>query len=109
MLNLLLMSDGMTGLVGFFIGMVIVFLGIAILVAVVWLVGKIIALVTEKKDKTKTQPVTASSSASAVSEQSADDGEIPEHIKVAITAAVYAYYAEANDKCEFTVRKIVRR
>lgn len=34
---------------------------------------------------------------------------IPEHIRVAIVAAIYAYYEQQNEKCEFIVRKIKRR
>jgi len=35
--------------------------------------------------------------------------ELPEHIKVAIMAAIYAYYEQQNERCEFIVRKIKRR
>ena len=106
MLNLLVMSDGMTGLVGFLLGLAIVFLGIAVLVFIVWLAGKILAVSTAKKSE---QAKAAAETVKIAAPAEVNDGEIPEHVKVAITAAVYAYYAQADEKCEFTVRKIVRR
>ncbi len=98
--NLLEMTIAQTGLVTFFLGMGIVFGGIAVLILAVWVIGKI--LNTSKKEATPTveEPVPV---------PVAEEG-IPEHIKVAITAAVYAVMAEENNgKCEFVVRKITRR
>ncbi len=104
--NLLAMSQEMTGLFGFFIGIIIVFLGIALLVFVVWAIGVIINAVNKPKtsQEKNVQPV-----AESTANISAQDETIPDHVKVAITAAIYAYYSEQQEKCEFTVRKIVRR
>ena len=41
--------------------------------------------------------------------QVACNDDIPDHVKVAIMAAIMAFYEQQNEKCEFTVRKIVRR
>ena len=103
MLNNLLDVVIQTGLIGFFLGMVIVFLGIAIIVAVVFIVGKVIKANPSEK---KTEEVPAEPQIEEVAPVSDD---IPDHIKVAIMAAVMAYFEQQNEKCEFTVRKIVRR
>jgi len=103
MLNNLLEVVIQTGLIGFFLGIAIVFLGIAIIVAVVFIVGKVIkANPSEKKiEEVPVEP--------QIEEVTPVSDDIPDHIKVAIMAAVMAYFEQQNEKCEFTVRKIVRR
>ena len=100
MLNNLLMSDLETGAITFLMGMIVVFFGIAILVFVVWLMGKIIRKPAKEK---KVEPAPE-----ATLPQTPDDG-ISEELVAVITAAIYAYYQANNEKCEFTVRKIIRR
>ncbi len=92
------------GLIGFLLGMLIVFLGIGILVFVVWFVGKAIKANPSEKKTVEELPIEPK-----VEEVVPVSDDIPDHIKVAIMAAVMAYFEQQNEKCEFTVRKIVRR
>ena len=100
MLCNLLMSDVLTGVITFFLGLAVVFFGIAVLVLAVWAVGKILNI---SKKKTESEP-----KAPAASEPVQEEG-IPAATVAAITAAIYAYMQANNEKCEFTVKKIIRR
>lgn len=109
MLNLLAKMNKMDpvpgGLYTFVLGILVVFLGIAIIVLFVTIAGKIFS--AEKQPKEKVQPVKEE----AKVEQPAiveDNNEVPEHIKVAIVAAITAYYEEAKSNCDFVVKKIRR-
>ena len=91
------------GAITFLIGMAVIFLGMTILILCVTGFGKIadaIARKTEKKTETKKDEIKA--------ETTVSDDAIPEDIRVAIIAAVSAYYAESGSKNEFTVKKIKR-
>ena len=88
------------------IGFLVVFMGIAFLVFMVWLVGELIKKATtnakEKAGKLvqelpkETLPV------------SADSNEVDEETIAVITAALMAFYQANNPKCEFTVKRIKR-
>lgn len=86
----------------FLLGMIVVFAGMTILVICVMGFGKIadaIARKTEKKSEKTDIPVEKPI-------ETTDDGSVPEEIRVAIIAAIAAYYAESGSKNEFKVRKI---
>ncbi|MBP5307859.1 MAG: OadG family protein [Clostridia bacterium] len=102
MLGNLLMSDALTGAITFFLGLAVVFFGIATLVLAVWAVGKILNSLNVKKEKKNTEK--PAETADAVVEEG-----IPDQVVAAITAAVYAYMQANNEKCEFTVKKIIKR
>ena len=114
MLNLLAKINKMDpvpgGLYTFILGMLVVFLGIAVIVIFVSIAGKIFSsgeTKEPKQPKEKVQPVKEE----AKVEQPAiveDNNEVPEHIKVAIVAAITAYYEEAKSNCDFVVKKIRR-
>lgn len=97
------------------IGFLIVFAGIVILIAIIWLVGLImrktnnLAFITQcgsgKKKVEKAEPV---KQVAETAEKVSDDGEIPDEVKAAIIAAIMAYYGEQEQKCEFTVKRIKR-
>lgn len=90
------------------IGFVIVFIGIAIIIAVIWLIGLLmrktnnLAFLTNigKKKKSKSEPVQ--------SQTDVQDDEISDEVKVAIVAAIMAYYESEQPKCEFKVKRIKR-
>ena len=87
------------------LGFLVVFIGIAFLILVVWLVGKIVAAIENKKTQKETPaPVVAESL--AVDEKVED--ELTEETVAVITAALMAYYQKNNPKCEFTVKRIKR-
>ena len=86
------------------LGFAIVFAGIAFLILVVWLVGKVMSKphpiqkkVTLVKEEMKQSPAPLESSE-----------EISEETVAVITAAIMAYYQQTNPKCEFTVKRIKR-
>ena len=85
------------------IGFLVVFAGIAFLIAVVWAVGKVL---DAKKGEinTKPQPVAPTqpkTTAPAMEEDAVDDETI-----AVIMAALMAFYQTNNPKCEFIVKRI---
>ncbi len=90
------------------IGFLIVFVGIVLIIAIIWLIGLLmrktnnLAFLTNiGKKKKKKEEV-------AISETVADSGEVPDEVKAAIIAAIMAYYSEEKPKCEFKVKRIKR-
>ena len=101
-------SDFPEALVYALIGFVIVFVGIAIIIAIIWLIGLLmrktnnLAFLTNKGKKNK-QPE------SEVQQQAiASDEDVPDEVKAAIIAAIMAYYESEQPKCEFKVKRIKR-
>lgn len=84
------------------LGFVVVFVGIAFLIFVVWLVGKIMTAVQNKPIKQK--KTQREETAASVPENE----EISEETIAVITAALMAYYEKNNSKCEFNVKRIKR-
>ncbi len=90
------------------IGFLIVFVGIILIITIIWLVGLLmrktnnLAFLTKigKKKKKKDEPVVAT----VVS----DTEEVPDEVKAAIIAAIMAYYSAEKPKCEFKVKRIKR-
>ena len=88
------------------LGFLIVFVGIALLIFVVWAVGKMIG--GASKSNSSAEPaVDVSAAKSETPLEVADDGLSDEVIAV-ITAAIAAYYQQQHKKCEFTVKRIKR-
>ncbi len=88
------------------LGFAITFLGIAFLILVVWLVGKgmnKVNGVTVPKAKAPKAEEAKAAPAPVVNEE-----DITEETLAVITAALMAYYEQANVKCEFTVKRIKR-
>lgn len=88
------------------LGFLMVFFGIAFLIFVVWLVGKIMAK-TSGKIKAETQPK-VKESAQEKPQLKVEDNEVSEETVAVITAAIMAYYQQNSPKCEFTVKRIKR-
>ena len=92
------------------LGFVVVFLGIAFLIFVVWGVGQLMVKFQKAKSEPKKAVETLSTPKSIV-EQSDDelsDDELSDEVIAVITAAIAAYYQQENKKCEFTVKRIKR-
>lgn len=86
------------------IGFAVTFLGIAVLIFFVWLMGKIMGLVNNRKKNGKTpQPDQEKTEAELQPQDTVSD-----EIKVAIIAAIAAYYEGENSSCEFKVKRIRR-
>lgn len=87
------------------IGFLVVFVGIALLIAVIWLVGRVMnGVQNNEKDPIKEMPVKVPTVQSKAEEQ---DG-VDEETLAVITAAIMAYYEQQNSKCEFAVKRIKR-
>ncbi|MBE7089117.1 MAG: hypothetical protein E7370_06380 [Clostridiales bacterium] len=91
------------------IGISIIFVGIVIIIGIIWLVGFLMKktnnfafLTGEKPKKDKVEKVEEVKATQIIEE------EIPDQVKVAIIAAIMAYYQQEKPKCEFTVKKIKR-
>lgn len=103
-------SDFPEALVYALIGFAIVFVGITIIITVIWLIGLLmrktndLAFLTNigKKKKAKAEPVVETQVITA------SEDEIPDEVKAAIVAAIMAYYESAQPKCEFKVKRIKR-
>ena len=86
------------------IGFALVFAGIALLILVVWTIGKAM-------DRNKTVPVappvaSQKTEIKPVADSSIED--VDEETVAVIMAALMAYYQSTNPKCEFTVKRIKR-
>ena len=85
------------------IGFLVVFAGIALLIAVVWAVGKVMAMNNPSAAKPKMEKqVQVTSTAPVVSD------DIDEETVAVITAALMAYYQTNKPQCGFTVKRIKR-
>ncbi len=101
MTNLLALTNFQNGLFTLILGLVVIFAGMAVIVLSVSITGKILS----KKSEPKETPVPVAEIKEEV-KPVVEEG-IPEHVKVAIIAAIAAYYGEQpQPKNEFIVRKI---
>ena len=90
------------GVFTFVLGLLIVFGGMIVLVLVVSAVAKIMTARKAKKDAPETTEQTVTETNT---EEVSEDG-IPESVRVAVIAAVLAYYEGEGVKNEFVVKKI---
>ena len=87
------------------IGYLVVFAGIAFLIFVVWLVGRIMTGM-KTSDAPKKAPDAVKETVSPSIEKQSD--EVDEETMAVIMAALMAYYENNYPKCEFTVKRIKR-
>lgn len=91
------------------IGFAIVFVGIVVIISVIWLIGLLmrktnnLAFITNrgKKEKVQLEPV-------AQPQAAVSDEDVPDQVKAAIVAAIMAYYESEQPQCEFKVKRIKR-
>ncbi len=101
-------------LVDALLGFIVVFIGIAFLIGVIWLVGFCMRKATGTGDGAKgaASPVTEKEKAVTRPDQAVvlpaagAEEELSEEMVAVITAALMAYYAKETPKCEFTVKRI---
>ena len=86
------------------IGYLVVFAGIAFLIFIVWLVGKLIAKAQPTQKKAPVEKIVTETPINST----AIDDEVDEETVAVIMAALMAYYETNNPKCEFTVKRIKR-
>lgn len=88
------------------LGFAIVFVGLAFLILVVWLVGKGMSKTSGTSTEKQIEPKKESTTKNlAVADE---PEEISEETVAVITAAIMAYYQQTKPKCEFTVKRIKR-
>ena len=90
------------------LGFATVFLGIAFLIFVVWLVGKIMSKPVSTPKKAEPVEEVANTKANSNAATTEMSEEISEETVAVITAAIMAYYEQTKPKCEFTVKRIKR-
>lgn len=90
------------------LGFLVVFVGIAFLIFIVWAVGKLIPFIEGKASKPKAKPAAQESAATPLQTTAGNDDELSDEVLAVITAAIAAYYQQENKKCEFTVKRIKR-
>lgn len=86
------------------IGFLVVFAGIAFLVFVLWLVGRLMKKAKGEVEVKPEKPVKEK----PIQEQPAAFEGVDEETIAVITAALMAFYQTNNPKCEFTVKRIKR-
>ncbi len=101
-----------TGLFVLVLGIIVCFLGIAIIVFVISTIGKIIPSVTAKKNgNNPTQKKSEGNNSLQITSANAA-AAIPAETVAVITAAIAAYYSQNSQspsKCDFVVKKIKKR
>ena len=98
------------------IGFLIVFIGIVLIIAIIWLIGLLMRKTNNlaflanfgKKIKNAIAGIKKKKEDVATNEAVADSDEVPDEVKAAIIAAIMAYYSEEKPKCEFKVKRIKR-
>lgn len=88
------------------IGFVVVLVGIVIIIFIIWLLGLILRKTDNLTFLTR-RPKKAKKIEKVNTEEISEDG-LTDEIKVAIIAAIMAYYSEEKPECEFKVRRIKR-
>ena len=86
------------------IGFLVVFAGIALLIAVVWAVGKVMSAInpTAQPKKVEVKPKQTQVAPVVI------ENDVDEETVAVITAALMAYYQKTNPQCGFTVKRIKR-
>ena len=89
------------------IGFIVVFIGIAFLIFVVWLTGKLMKKAQSTgKAKVKKSEVIEEKISESIAVADANGEEISEETVAVIAAALMAYYEKNNPRCEFTIKRI---
>lgn len=88
-----------------FLGFAIVFAGIVVIIAVIWLMGLLMRKTDNFTFKNLKDKKTENGQASL---QPAESDELPDETKAAIIAAVLAYCETCEPKREFKVKRIKR-
>ena len=89
------------------IGFLVVFIGIVLIIFIIWLLGLVLRKTNNLEFLTKLGKK-KKKTAEELPEISTEDGDIPDEVKAAIVAAIMTYYSEEKPECEFRVRRIKR-
>lgn len=91
------------------IGFLIVFIGISLIIFIIWLIGLILRKTNNleflsKIGKKKNRIIETT----VYVPENLADSDIPDEVKAAIIAAIMTYYSDEKPECEFRVRRIKR-
>ncbi|MDE6868839.1 MAG: OadG family protein [Clostridia bacterium] len=100
-------SNKAESLVYALIGFCVVLLGIVIIIFIIWLLGLILRKTDNLAFLTKRRKKPKKKIEETVRETVTEDG-LTDEVRVAIIAAIMAYYSEEKPECEFKVRRIKR-
>ena len=92
------------GLLVFVLGILVVFFGMGVIVAIISAIGAIIKKTAEKKNKAVTLPAKEEEQIVV----NAQENEVDDKVKAAIIAAIAAYYFDNESGCEFKIKRIKR-
>ena len=117
MFSLLVKYDSVTGnvipeigaldaLIYALVGFLVTFIGIIILILFIWACGKIIKKAEFIGKNRRQKPEDDAAQTADLLPETSD--AIGEEVRVAIIAAIAAYYAAENSTCEFKVKRIKR-
>ena len=93
------------------IGFLIVFVGIILIIFIIWLIGLVLRKTNNLDFLTKIgkkKPKNTEQVIEALSPSDENDDEVPNEVKAAIVAAIMAYYGSEKPQCEFKVKRIKR-
>ena len=92
------------------IGFLIIFLGISLIICIIWLIGLVLRKTNNLEFLTRIGKKKAKKSYSAKEDVTETNGgnDVPDEVKVAIMAAIMAYYSAEKPECEFKVKRIKR-
>ena len=102
--NFLAMEPIQAGPFVFVMGLLIVFFGIGIIVAVISIIGMIMKRSQNRTKKVKNEQPAAPTEPIV----SATDDEEENRVRAAIVAVLTAYYFNQGSNCEFKIKKIKR-
>ncbi len=103
--NLLQAEQNSQQLIYGFLGLLIAFAVTFLLIGGIWLIGRLIDKARGEDDNFN---VVSNPVASNKQDEQQKDEQISDEVKVAIIAAIMAYYQEERPKCDFVVKRIKR-
>ncbi|MDE6442299.1 MAG: OadG family protein [Clostridia bacterium] len=92
------------------IGFLIVFVGIIIIIFIIWLIGLVLRKTNNLEFLSRIGKKKLKSTGQSIETLSDNDenDEVTDEVKVAIIAAIMAYYSSEKPQCEFKVKRIKR-
>lgn len=90
------------------IGFLIVFVGIMLIISIIWLIGLLMRKTNNLAFLTQIGKKKRKSEETATDEVLQESDEVPDEVKAAIIAAIMAYYGAEKPQCEFKVKRIKR-
>lgn len=92
------------------IGFLIVFIGIILIIFIIWLIGLVLRKTNNLEFLSRTGKNKLKDTELSIETLplNAENNEVTDEVKVAIIAAIMAYYSSEKPQCEFKVKRIKR-